>query len=272
MASSGTLPMKRLLILPAFALLLLLVSCAPLRRVGAYFRSTDEFHPVGGNVCVEELVDADFALQIQSKVPIFVDSVQTKLGLKFTEPVCLYLCHSIDSFCAHTGSKKPGPRASMLKKLFISPRLKGTPDWESIIYHELVHLVLRQHMSLYNYQAIPVWFHEGLATLTSNGGGSGDVTDSVAVQTIIDGKHFDPVEKENFLQLRSFERNDVSIWTQYRQSMLFVRFIKGKDSARFQNLINELVSGVSFAKAIRHVYNTDTPTLWTEFTSQLSKP
>lgn len=257
----------RILLLLAIALLA--VSCTPLRQVAALLRSTDEFHPVGANVMVEELADTEFGLQIQSKIPAYIDSVQRKLGLTFTKPVKVYVCHSTKSFCSHTGSRHPGPRASVLGKFFVSPRLQGTADWESIVDHELVHLILKQHLGNYKYQKIPVWFHEGLATLIANGGGAGDVTDSTAIGCILEGKHFDPVDKENFVFLRSFENKDISIWTHYRQAMLFVGFMQAKSPQVFQSLLLDLASGTTFRQAVNSAYSEDVATLWQDYTNSL---
>jgi hypothetical protein len=247
------------------------VSCAPIRQVAAFYRSTDSFHPVGDNVSVEELEDAAFGLKIQAIIPQYADSVQRKLGVRFTRPVDVYLCHTTQSFCRYAGSKSPGPRAKVLKKVFISPRLEGTSDWKSIVYHELVHLLLMQHLGVYKYQKIPVWFHEGLATMIANGGGSGDVSDSLAINCITTGKHFSPVDKENFLCLRSFENREISMWTHYRQAELFVEFMQRSDSLAFTTFEKELISGTVFRVAVQDAYHENVSGLWNNFVDNINE-
>jgi hypothetical protein len=247
------------------------VSCTPIRQVAAFYKSTDSFHPIGENVSVEEIEDAAFGLQIQAIIPQYSDSIQRKLGYRFTKPVNVYVCHTTQSFCKYTGSKYPGPRAKVFRKVLISPRLEGTSEWKSIVYHELVHLLLMQHLGIYDYQKIPVWFHEGLATMIANGGGSGDVTDSLAMSGIKAGKHFDPVDRENFLFPRSFEGKDVGIWTQYRQAMLFVAFMQSKDSLAFKMLEEELIFGKLFRIAVQDAYHENVAGLWKDFTDDIEE-
>ena len=257
------------IILIVLVMIPLVAVCAPMPRILAYFKSTDMFHPVGENVLIEADEDIAFGAQIQSVVPQYLDSIQNKIGLDFTRDAKVFVCHSIESFCDHTGSKSPGPRASVLRKFFVSPRLQGTEDWSSIVYHELVHVLLMQNLSMYRYLTTPIWFHEGLATMVANGGGSGNVDDSTAVANILAGKHFCPVDKEKFLFPQSFENPDIGIWVHYRQAMLFVAFMKNSDADAFDRLLHDLVSDRNFREAVRNAYQTDIAALWKNFVGDL---
>ena len=247
----------------------LAAGCALVSRLPAYFKSTDMFHPVGENVLIEADEDSAWGEQIQSVIPQYLDSVQNKVGLDFTQEVKVFVCHSTESFCDHTGSKSPGPRASVLRKFFVSPRLQGTEDWSSIVYHELVHVLLMQNLSMYRYLTTPIWFHEGLATMVANGGGSGNINDSTAIANILDGKHFNPVDKENFVFPQSFENPDIGIWVHYRQAMLFVAYMKTSNPQSFDTLMHDLVSGMNFREAVHDAYGEDVASLWTMFTEDI---
>jgi hypothetical protein len=204
---------------------------------------------------------------------LFVDSVESKLPAKFLKPAHVYLCNSNQSFCKYTGSRFPGPRAyATFRGVYVSPRLKGTPDWAAIVYHELIHVVIFQHLSVYRYLKVPVWFHEGFATYISNGGGSGNVSDSAAVRDLLEGRHFDPVDNESILSPKSFRDDKIGAWTYYRQSMLFVGFLAKYDRWAFDNLISSVLGGTAFPEAVANAYGHKLSFLWEAFVADLKQP
>jgi hypothetical protein len=254
-----------------FFILIIINSCTPIHQIIALSRSTNKFHLLANNVYIENKADIVLGNQIQPVVPLLIDSVENKLSLKYYSCPGVFICHTIKSFCQYTGSKYPGPRACVPNNFFISPRLADSPDWKEIVYHELVHSIFKQHLGVYKYQKVPVWFNEGLATLISNGGGTGDITDDTARSLILEGKQFSPVEHENFIFPSSFENQDISLWIQYRQAMLFVSFLREKDTIMFHRLIKDISQGIEFKNAISVAYDQSVPDLWNLFINKIKR-
>jgi hypothetical protein len=204
-------------------------------------------------------------MRLAKVVPEFTDSVELKHLCKFISPVRIYICNTNKSFCKYTGAKYPGPRAFAAKAVFISPRLQNSTDWQDIVYHELSHIILLQHIGFRRYRKVPEWFTEGLATYISNGGGSGNITDQEAIASILQGKHFIPVDNENFLFPKSFSDNKIGAWMKYRQSMLFVRFLNDYDKPAFDRLLTSIIAGNIFRTSVQDAYRTNIPGLWNSF-------
>jgi hypothetical protein len=246
-------------------------SCSVIRQGIAFFRTPDTFTHLSENVQIENKSDEQFGREISTVVPQLIDSIEIKFLHKFISPPQVYLCNSNKSFCKYSGAKFPGPRARVNKGVFISPRLNGSTDWKEIIYHELSHVVLFQYSGIFHYIKVPVWFHEGLATYISNGGGSGDVTDSAAILEILKGNHFYPVANENILFPKSFSNDKISAWMEYRQAMLFVKFMREGREKKFENLLNALFRKKSFSKSIETSYDMKVPELWNKFLGKLRR-
>lgn len=250
--------------------LIFFCSCSVINQGMAILRTPRNFIAIGNRVYVENNSDEQFGRDLQNVLPRLIDSVEKKELHKFIELPDIYVCSTNKSFCKYAGSKYPGPRARVTPKgLFISPRLKGSKNWNEIVYHELSHVVLLQYTGTYRYINIPVWFHEGLATYISNGGGSGDITDSAATLEILKGNHFYPAANENILFPKSFTNDKIPPWMHYRQSMLFVEFIKEGKEKEFENLLNAIFRKNSFSKSIEVSYGVTLSVLWNGFLEKL---
>jgi hypothetical protein len=251
-------------------------ACAPIRYGTALLRSHDDFVLTAPSVLIENQSDSTFAKKIAQALPLLTDSVELKHLCKFILPARIYLCNTNKSFCKYTGAKYPGPRAVAAKAVFISPKLQESTDWHEIIYHELSHIILIQHIGLYRYRKIPQWFTEGLATYISNGGGSGNITNQEAISSILQGQHFIPIDNENFLFPTSFRDNKrdnkISAWMLYRQSMLFVRFLNDYNRPAFKKLLHSIIAGNAFRKSVQDAYNTNIPKLWNDFLQTYRSP
>jgi hypothetical protein len=246
----------------------LLLSCATIRQGIAILRTPNNFINLNNNVQIENTNEGQFGTEIGNILPNLIDSVENKHLHKFINQPNIYVCNTIQSFRKYTGLK--GPRACATPKgIFISPRLKGAIDCDAIIYHELSHVILLQYVGIYRFRTFPVWFNEGLATYISNGGGSGNVTDSAAILEILQGNHFYPVANENVIFPKSFSNSNLPAWMQYRQSMLFVKFLKEGRVQNFNNLLNSLFRKKSFSKSIESSYGVKVSVLWNEFLNKL---
>lgn len=250
--------------------LLFFCSCSAVNQRIASLRTPGDFIDMGNGVPVEDKSDEQFGRDLCAILPQLIDSVERKEQHKFIGLPNIYVCNTDKSFCKYTGAKYPGPRAKVTPKgLFVSPRLKGAKDFYEIIYHELSHVILLQHTGIYRYISIPVWFHEGLATFVSNGGGSGNVNDSAAILEILRGNHFCPVARENILFPKSFSNDKIRPWMEYRQSMLFVKFMKEGKNREFGLLLDAIFNKKSFSKSVEISYGTSVSGLWNGFIEKL---
>jgi hypothetical protein len=246
-------------------------SCSALNQGMAAIRNPKGFSGIGENVFVENANDMVFGERLKETLPALRDSVERKQKQKIEKMMPVFLCHTNESFCKYAGSKYPGPRAKVTNKgFFISPRLEPSKDWYEIIYHELSHVAMIQNVGLYRHFKTPVWFHEGLATYISNGGGSGDVSDSAAIVEILKGNHFHPLAKDNILSQKSF-KNGLAPWMNYRQSMLFVTYLKEMDTDKFDNLIENMNKRIAFKKAFEKAYGIKIQDIWKGFLIEIGK-
>ena len=251
--------------------ILSLVSCSALNQGLAAIKNPKGFTGIGQNVFIENSNDMAFGVHIRDILPTLQDSIERKQNQKFLKMMPVYLCHTNESFCTSAGSKYPGPRAKVTNKgFFISPRLASSKDRYEIIYHELSHVAMLQNAGLYRHFKTPVWFHEGLAAYISNGGGTGDVTDSAAIREILKGNHFFPLVKDNILSQKSF-RNKLPPWMNYRQSMLFVRYLKEKDAVKFNHLIENMNKRMAFRKAFENAHGISVQEMWKTFLVEIGK-
>lgn len=142
---------------------------------------------------------------------------------------------------------------------------------EGILLHELSHIHTRQFLGSWHYVSkIPQWFHEGLATSVSNGAGAGMISADDAKKSILSGSHIIPhdsgrvfqrAETVGELRFRSFEF--------YRQSEMFVNFLKTKDITAFQKTLAEIRDRQVFRDAWIKNYSVTIADLWDEFVLNL---
>jgi hypothetical protein len=253
-----------------FSVLIIFSSCSAIRQGVALIRTPDRLIALNDTVHYENHKDSVFARQVTNALHVLIDSVEFKHYCSFTGQPKVYICNTIESFCKYTGSKYPGPRALTAPKgIYISPRLKGSSDWFDIVYHELSHSIMMQQLGIYRYRKLPVWFQEGLATYISNGGGSGNVTDSAAIFSLLQGQHFNPVARENVFSPNSFKNNEIGAWMLYRQSMLFVTFLAKRNEGLFEEVMRSIIKKESFSKAVEKVYGMNVAALWNNFVEGL---
>lgn len=182
----------------------------------------------------------------------------------FSKPVNIYACQSHESFKLLTGQKA---RAAMTHRgVFFSPKLLETPEsLPLILAHELSHWHIKQQIGTWQFSKLPFWFQEGLAASVSEGGGAERVTIEEAQKAFMDGKHFKPTIKGGI-----FSRKTPSSWGLkphmfYRQSMIFVDFIKTNQPDKFRTFLIELQDGGNFKSSFEKALNMSVEKAWAEF-------
>src|SRR5690606_11003924 len=106
----------------------------------------------------------------------------------------------------------------------------------SILLHELSHLHLGQRLGHYS-MGIPVWFHEGLASYAAHGGGADLVSDDEAWAAAARDRHFLPAEQHLPWRRRMAVNCKLPPAPFYRQAMLFVVSLHGRDPDAFRQLL-----------------------------------
>jgi hypothetical protein len=151
-------------------------------------------------------------------------------------------------------------------RLVLAPRLfdREPHRLEAILVHELSHLHLgesRGHYSL----AIPVWFHEGLASLVAAGGGADLASDADAWDAALRAQHFLPDEQHLPWQRRMAGSWGLPISVFYRQAMLYVRDLRSRDEPAFRRMLSLLQDGEEFDAAFAQAYHANPARLATAF-------
>ncbi len=256
-----------------------LPGCAVQRVVFAALRSTDDFVPLLEEPRVRAESGAGvFARAVVPHVAASVMKVEAQHYRQFAQPVVIHVCASADSFSAHSGATT-APKGAVNKRLFLNPRLLETPERiPRILTHELSHLHLVQQLGGYGYHVrVPSWFQEGLATLVSEGGGAENVSTDEARHSFQAGLRFDPTASEGL-----FRRKTADFWFGgkitdpakrqhmfYRQSMLFVSYLRTTDKAHFRQFLLSVQDSGDFAESVRTAYGKDLNELWLQFLSEL---
>ncbi len=252
------------------ALLLLAVSgCSTVRQSIATLRTTDYFIAAQNDsrVLFEPGAEA-YAEKIVALLPEAIQQIEARHYRQFPKPVKIYVCGSQESFRKLYGKDV---RGGVLLKLFLSPLIFEGSDHIVSLYlmHELSHLLILQQIGPHKRNRLPFWFKEGLATYASDGGGAHSVTEMQAIHSIQSGKFFVPNESGGLIF-----RNTPSDWGLqphmfYRQSMMFVTYIKSVDEAKFTLFLLSVQNGQKFSKALKQVYGKSLADLWNQYLQEI---
>ncbi len=237
---------------------LLLSGCAALVSDPRALQPMEGFTPLAEDprVWVEEGAEA-YGRRVSQVLDKAIAKVESAHYLPFLETPRIYVCGSETCFNHYVYTPKLSAAVIPDNRLILSPNLDGKESWrlEMLLVHELAHLHLGQRVGHYHYN-IPIWFHEGWASLTADGGGAEFATDEQALNAAWNGKHID-LEKRDLPDMRHKAGNfglDIHIF--YRQAMLLVAKLKKRDPARFRELVLELQDNQDFEVAFWDTYGS----------------
>jgi hypothetical protein len=200
-----------------------------------------------------------------------VRAVETGHLAPFPGPVRVFLCATDECFRFYVTT--PGLTAAVVpdNRLILSPKLFGKESARrrGILVHELSHLHLGQHIGHYHFNT-PIWFHEGLASLTADGYGADLATDAEAIAAIRSGQHFDPLARDKRDYRHHAQSFELSIHVFYRQAMLFVRFLRDSDEDAFRDFLRRLGENEDFDIAFGNAYNSPVKDLWPRFVEEIN--
>lgn len=242
-----------LLIIP-----LMLSGCAGLVSDPRALQPMLDFTPLAedARVWVEPGAE-EYGLRVSQLLDDAIAKVEAAHYMTFLRTPRVYVCGTDSCFKRHVFTPRLSAAVIPDNRLILSPNLDGRESWrlESLLVHELAHLHLGQRVGHYHYN-IPVWFHEGWASLTADGGGAEFATDKEALEASMSGKRIDPASRdvpENRHRAGAFGLN---IHLFYRQAMLLVAQLKQRNPDDFRKLVLALQDNQDFEIAFWNIYGT----------------
>lgn len=200
-----------------------------------------------------------YARQVARLLPDAVREVEAFHGRAFRSPPVIHVCG--DDACFHRFVAATWNFTAAVvydNRLLLAPRLftRETSRLRPILLHEMSHLHMGQYRGHYT-MAIPVWFHEGLASLVAGGGGADLVNDEDAWRAAQAQRHFRADEQHLPWRRTRAEAWGLPISVFYRQSMLFLAHLRDKDPPAFTRLLQRLQDGGDFDEAFAHTYHAN---------------
>jgi len=200
-----------------------------------------------------------YALQVAALLPQATHHVEAFHHRPFREPPVVYVCDSDACFHRFVAAKLNYTAAVVYdNRLLLAPRLfeRESRRLRPILLHELSHLHMGQYRGHYT-MSIPVWFHEGLASLVAGGGGADLVNDDDAWRAAFERKHFRADEQHLPWQRTQADAWGISISVFYRQAMLFLAHLRNRDGEAFGRLLQRLQDGGEFDAAFAKSYHAN---------------
>lgn len=235
---------------------LLLSGCAMTVSHPRALTPLESFVPLAGDarVWVEPGYEV-YGERVSAVLPAAIAKVEAAHYLPFVRPPRVHVCGSEACFKRHVLTPKLSAAVIPDNRLILSPNLDGREKHRlpALLAHELAHLHLGQRIGHYH-STLPVWFHEGWASLTAEGGGAEYATDAQAYAAIRAGRQVKLGARDTPDKRHRAAASGLSIHEFYRQSMLLVGWLKAHDAARFRALALAVQDNADFEIAFWNVY------------------
>ena len=196
-----------------------------------------------------------YGARVAAALPGAIAKVEAAHYLPFARTPCVYVCGSDACFKRYVLTPKLSAAVVPDNRLILSPNLDGREKnrLPALLTHELAHLHLGQRIGHYH-STLPVWFHEGWASLTADGGGAEYASDAQAFAAIRAGQRVNLDVRDTPDQRHRANASHLDIYAFYRQSMLLVGWLKAQDEARFRALVLAVQNNTDFEIAFWDVY------------------
>jgi hypothetical protein len=216
----------------------------------------DSFAPLAGDprVWVEPGFEA-YGARVAAALPDAIARVEAAHYLPFFRPPRVYVCGTDTCFKRYVLTPKLSAAVVPDNRLILSPNLDGKESHRlpALLTHELAHLHLGQRIGHYH-STLPVWFHEGWAALTADGGGADYATDARVFEAIQAGKRVNLTARDTHDRRHRAAASRLNIFEFYRQSMLLVGWLRAQDEARFKALVLAVQDNADFEIAFWNLY------------------
>lgn len=206
------------------------------------------------------------AARVASLLDAAVARVENVHGLPFMSPPRIHVC--VTPACFRHLVPGEGYTAAVLPGdlLVLSPRLFGkeAARLSGILTHELSHLHLGQRLGHYT-PWLPVWFHEGLATLAAEGGGAEFASDGEARGAWLEGRQVDFGRLDVPGRRHRADDFSLTIHEFYRQSWRFVEYLRERDGRAFSAMLRAIQQHTDITISVADAYNAGLERLGRDF-------
>lgn len=219
----------------------------------------------------------DFARDVAALLPDAIARVEAVHGRRFAHPATVGAYATPEAYAVANGLGSDVPmgvtfagRVNLSPKLF-RPQRQRLP---AILTHELSHAHIQGWIGGNGYIHLPNWFKEGLAVMASKGGGAEFVSEEEARAAIQRGERIAIDDAGGFQNLSDirFDRTPAKttpswypVVLAYRQAGIFVNYLRESDGPAFDRMMNAILDGRAFAKAVDVGYHDDVHSLWQQF-------
>ena len=178
--------------------------------------------------------------------------IETKLGGKLQTAPQVYLCASDACYERYAFTRQAQAEARWRGSLVLlkADSLMADGRLLTVFTHELVHAFWFQR----GVGCTPRWWTEGLAVESSNGGGAEKIPRSLAVQAIREGHAFQASNENSFWTRMPPGLHDMAWPMFYRQSGMFVEWLRVSNPIAFFALLERLRDGDNLGAAIEFAY------------------
>lgn len=208
--------------------------------------------------------------RIAQLLPQAVARVERAHGRTFRRPVEVCVLASERSFVRLS----PTAQALTVKgRIYLSPRLFRNPARVAgILVHELSHAHFMQYLGTgEGGPALPPWFREGFAVLIANGAGAEGVSPTQATEAIRSGAD-SPLgtrSQTDRVSAAPGRPGQPGPHMFYRQSALFVEYLRHLDPHRFDLFVSNLLDGKPFEHAFTQTFGHFPARMWQRFVFHL---
>jgi len=196
------------------------------------------------------------ARRVAELLPAAIAQVEAAHYRPFSDSVYVYVCAASECFDQRVpGGARFTAAVIHENRVLLAPRLfeREQQRLYPILVHELSHLHLGQRLGHYTMR-IPVWFHEGLASLAAASGGADLVTEDDARRAIAAGEYFLPDPAHDETRRKYAEQWQLRISMLYRQSMMLLEDLRAASEERFRVLLVSLQERVPFDDAFNAAF------------------
>lgn len=217
----------------------------------------------------------EYADRIAKHLTKAIERVERVHGLPFKESFRVYVYNtqkSFNEFAVNT-STYPIRGTALLGNVFIAPsafNFMGIDTHKETLKHELSHLHFQQRLGFIERRVFPIWFSEGFADYVAGSGGEG-IEESVAINFIVNGKHFIPEENGSIFSSVGGALNGLTGPMFHQQVKMFVTYIIESDSLNFKSFIMKIQEGESFSETFNTIMGSRIKDKWDNFLLQLKK-
>ena len=242
----------------------IMTSCSSTKAVVAINKSTDQFIVLQKDKRIlYEKGARENAKKIAKKLDTAIQTVEQKQYKKFTKPVTIYVCNSIQNFtdyCVHSHASG----CVLNERLFLSP--KNFRANRQALTHELAHLHIEQQLGMFSWHSgYPAWFQEGLATYVSGGEGANLVSAKEARKAIVEGKTFTPNTSGSLIFRKAAHSFGLTPNMFYRQAAMFIGYLHDRDTEKFKTFLLSVEAGKNFKKSFSDAYGNSLQEMWNKF-------